>query len=291
MSMSGIRAQLLQTEEEWAARNAILSRQLADLIDEYSAPGATDGIEVGCQHGALTEQMGRLTCVKNWTGIDPALTEKTVTDRGCILHPARASRLEFPDGTFDVALFANVFEHIPPERARRQPSRDLPGAQAGRHRRRAAPEPLLPDRVPQSAPVHGLAADQVAAPVLEAGAGQLGARLLRRYDQAPQADSAARGLRRGPRPELQLPARSDPKQGEVGRPPAGTTDAIHAVVLAVRTRPACLTSRARMRRSSRGAIRCGSCAPAGSPIPTPGARAPMHTMLVSQRPNRRPIDR
>ena len=64
--------------------------------------------------GALTDQMGQLTRVPNWTGIDPALTEKTVTDHGCTLHPARASRLEFPDATFDVALFANVFEHIPP---------------------------------------------------------------------------------------------------------------------------------------------------------------------------------
>lgn len=115
MSTSGIRSQLLQTEEEWAARNAILSRRLADMVDKYAQSGATDGIEVGCQGGALTEQMGQLTRVPNWTGIDPALPEKTVTERGCVLHPGRASHLEFPDGTFDVALFANVFEHIPPD--------------------------------------------------------------------------------------------------------------------------------------------------------------------------------
>ena len=114
MSTNGIRAHLLQSEEEWAARNAILSRQMADLINQYSAQGATDGIEVGCQHGALTEQMKRLTHVPTWTGIDPVLKEETVTDNGCTLHPARASGLHFRDGTFDVALFANVFEHIPP---------------------------------------------------------------------------------------------------------------------------------------------------------------------------------
>ena len=114
MSTSGIRAQLLQSEEEWAARTAILSRRLADLVDAYSAPGATCGIEIGCQRGGLTDQMGPLTRVPNWTGIDPSLPEKIVTDHGCTLHPARASRLEFPDATFDVALFANVFEHIPP---------------------------------------------------------------------------------------------------------------------------------------------------------------------------------
>src|SRR3954463_7866067 len=98
MSTRGIRAQLLQTEEEWATRNAILSRHLADLINEYTAPGATDGIEVGCQHGALTEQLQQLTRVPKWAGIDPALTEETVTDSGCTLRPGRASRLGFPDG-------------------------------------------------------------------------------------------------------------------------------------------------------------------------------------------------
>ena len=114
MSTRGIRAQLLQSEEEWAARTDILSRHLAGLVDAYSAPGATCGIEIGCQRGGLTDQMGQLTRVPNWTGIDPSLPEKLVTDHGCTLHPARASRLEFPDATFDVALFANVFEHIPP---------------------------------------------------------------------------------------------------------------------------------------------------------------------------------
>jgi SAM-dependent methyltransferase len=170
MSTRGIRAQLLQSDEEWAARNAILSRHLADLINEYAAPGAIDGIEVGCQHGALIEQMHRLTRVRKWTGIDPTLTEETVTDSGCTLRPGRASQLGFPDGTFDVAVFANVFEHIPP--GERDPSlREIyrvlksGGVVVGQ-----LPNALLPDRVPQPAPVHGLAAEQVAAPVLEAGA-------------------------------------------------------------------------------------------------------------------------
>jgi SAM-dependent methyltransferase len=115
VSASGLGAKLLQSEEEWAARNSVLSRNLADLVDEYSPAGATDGIEIGCQRGALTDQMGRLTRVPKWTGIDPSLPEKLVTEGGCVLHPARASRLDFTDRSFDVALFANVFEHIPPE--------------------------------------------------------------------------------------------------------------------------------------------------------------------------------
>jgi ubiquinone/menaquinone biosynthesis C-methylase UbiE len=114
MASRGIRAQLLQTDEEWDTRNAVLSRHLADLIEEYSARGGTDGIEVGCQHGALTEQLRELTHVSNWAGIDPTLTEQTVTDSGCVLLPGRASQIGFRDKAFDVAVFANVFEHIPP---------------------------------------------------------------------------------------------------------------------------------------------------------------------------------
>ncbi|RZT18499.1 ubiquinone/menaquinone biosynthesis C-methylase UbiE [Mycobacterium sp. BK558] len=114
MSSSGIRAQLLQSDEEWAIRCEILSRQLAVLVDEF-APLGIRGIEIGCQRGALTDQMGRLTRVPTWTGIDPTLPGKLVTEHGCELYPALASKLDFPDKTFDVALFANVFEHIPPD--------------------------------------------------------------------------------------------------------------------------------------------------------------------------------
>ncbi|OBF40811.1 hypothetical protein A5724_07075 [Mycobacterium sp. ACS1612] len=111
----GIRAQFLQTDQEWETRNAVLSRHLADLIKEYSSPHATHGIEIGCQTGALTEQLQQLTHIRNWAGIDPKLTEEAVTDRGCVLKPGRASELSFADQTFDVAVFANVFEHIPPD--------------------------------------------------------------------------------------------------------------------------------------------------------------------------------
>jgi SAM-dependent methyltransferase len=112
---SGIRAQLLQSEDEWVARSMALSRSLAELVGQFSTPGSRDGIEIGCQRGALTDQMGRLTRVPNWTGIDPGLPEQLVTEHGCVLYPARASRLPFDDASFDVSLFANVFEHIPPE--------------------------------------------------------------------------------------------------------------------------------------------------------------------------------
>jgi SAM-dependent methyltransferase len=139
--------------------------------------------------------MKRLTHVPNWTGIDPALPEETVTDRGCTLRPARASRLEFPDGTFDVAVFANVFEHIPP--AERDVSLDeiyrvlKPGGIVVGQ----LPNPYFPIESHSRLPFMGWLPTRwqrrywKLAPVSWA-------RLLRRHDQAPQADGATRRLRR-----------------------------------------------------------------------------------------------
>jgi hypothetical protein len=56
--ITGFDADLLQPEEEWEARNTVLSRHLAELVDACTAPGSTSGIEIGCQHGALTEKRG-----------------------------------------------------------------------------------------------------------------------------------------------------------------------------------------------------------------------------------------
>jgi SAM-dependent methyltransferase len=110
-----MRSRALQTEDEWVARGEALARSLAGLVDEFAPDGARAGIEIGCQRGALTDQMGILTRVPSWSGIDPRLPGTMVTQHGCVLEPARASGLPFADKTFDVALFANVFEHIPPE--------------------------------------------------------------------------------------------------------------------------------------------------------------------------------
>jgi SAM-dependent methyltransferase len=110
-----IGAQLLQTPEEWALRNAVLGQRMADLVNRFARQGATHGIEVGCQQGALTDAMVHLTRVDDWIGIDPALAAERVSCTECRLLPGRASALEFPDAAFDVVLFANVYEHIPPE--------------------------------------------------------------------------------------------------------------------------------------------------------------------------------
>jgi ubiquinone/menaquinone biosynthesis C-methylase UbiE len=117
--------------------------------------------------------MERLTRVPTWIGIDPALTEETVTDSGCVLRPARASRLEFRDETFDVALFANVFEHIPPDErdvSLREIYRVLKpgGVVVGQLRTPSSRSNLT------AGSRSWVAAEQVATPILEVGAGQLG---------------------------------------------------------------------------------------------------------------------
>jgi SAM-dependent methyltransferase len=110
-----IGTQLLQSPEEWGTRNAILGQTMAELVDRFADSEAGYGIEVGCQHGALTDLMVQLTRVGHWTGVDPAISEETLSATGCRLLPGRANELEFPDASFDVVLFANVYEHVPPE--------------------------------------------------------------------------------------------------------------------------------------------------------------------------------
>jgi len=118
VSQEGIGTQLLQSPEEWNLRNSILGDTMADLVNRFAADSANSGIEVGCQTGVLTDAMMRETSVHDWVGIDPALNEEEKSETGCRLAPGRASALEFGDESFDVALFANVYEHIPPyERA------------------------------------------------------------------------------------------------------------------------------------------------------------------------------
>jgi SAM-dependent methyltransferase len=114
MSTSGMAAKLLQTEEECDVRDAILGQEMTDLIDKYCVPGATNGIEIGCQRGALIDQMHRRSRVKTWIGIDPRLTEKRPAAAAVSCALRGPAKLDFPDETFDVALFANVFEHIVP---------------------------------------------------------------------------------------------------------------------------------------------------------------------------------
>jgi SAM-dependent methyltransferase len=52
----------------------------------------------------------------DWVGIDPALDRAKRSPNGVELLPGSSDRLEFLDDSFDVAMLANVYEHILPDR-------------------------------------------------------------------------------------------------------------------------------------------------------------------------------
>ena len=109
---------LLQSPEEWDFRNRILAQRMAGLVDRFAEGEPTRGIDVGCQGGALTDAMGTLTRVPAWIGIDPTIAEARPSPGGFALLPGRANSIPEPDESFDVALFANVYEHVLPDERR-----------------------------------------------------------------------------------------------------------------------------------------------------------------------------
>ena len=51
-------AGLMQSPEEWDARNRILAESMSSLVNRYAgSPQRGDGLDVGCQKGILTDAM------------------------------------------------------------------------------------------------------------------------------------------------------------------------------------------------------------------------------------------
>lgn len=107
---------LMQSPEEWEARGRSLATTLAGLVVAHRQGGqaARRGLDIGCQNGDLIDQVATLTAME-WAGIDPILQELGSTPGGHSIGPGRANNIPFPDSAFDAVLFANVFEHIPPQ--------------------------------------------------------------------------------------------------------------------------------------------------------------------------------
>jgi SAM-dependent methyltransferase len=105
---------LLQSPQEWDARNRVLSDSMAGLIGRFATASTGRGIEVGCQNGVLIDAMERQTAY-SWVGVDPAIAQPGRSAEGLELLPGRASSVPFADARFDVALLANVYEHVQPE--------------------------------------------------------------------------------------------------------------------------------------------------------------------------------
>lgn len=105
---------LMQSPEEWAARGRVLAASLAKLVRDNLRDLQGQGLDIGCQNGGLIDQISEETGL-SWIGIDPILTESSVTEKGAPIGPGRSERIPYPDEYFDAAILANVFEHILPD--------------------------------------------------------------------------------------------------------------------------------------------------------------------------------
>lgn len=105
---------LLQSRKEWDTRNQVLADTLSRLVNRYAPRSTGAALDVGCQSGLLTDALNRRTDYA-WAGIEPTLAEEATSPNGARLIPGKADEIRFPDGEFDVVLFANVFEHVLPE--------------------------------------------------------------------------------------------------------------------------------------------------------------------------------
>ncbi len=109
---------VLQSPEEWDARNRVLATTMSELINGVSANGGSAddrAIDIGCQSGTLTDAVAAQTPYA-WTGIDPTISEPGLSDGSLELLPGTADALPFASGAFKVAMFANVYEHVQPDR-------------------------------------------------------------------------------------------------------------------------------------------------------------------------------
>jgi SAM-dependent methyltransferase len=106
---------LLHSQSEWDVRNRILSSTLAGLAADGLPPGATRALDVGCQNGSLTDAYAAHLGL-DWTGIDPVIESERTSRHGSRLLPGTADALPFDDAAFDLVVFANVYEHVLPDR-------------------------------------------------------------------------------------------------------------------------------------------------------------------------------
>jgi SAM-dependent methyltransferase len=105
---------LLPSRQEWDARNRFLADALASLVNQHAPDATGRALDVGCQWGMLLEAMAGLG-EKRWWGVDPVV-DRHLSRSGFELAPGAADDIPYPDGVFDCAILANVYEHIPPGR-------------------------------------------------------------------------------------------------------------------------------------------------------------------------------
>lgn len=106
-----------QSQEEWDLRNRILVETMSELARDYAGDKEGRAVDVGCQQGALTDEMARRTGL-SWSGIDPAIEAPMKSADGADLVHGFANELPFEDGSCACVMLANVYEHILPEQRR-----------------------------------------------------------------------------------------------------------------------------------------------------------------------------
>ena len=105
---------LLQSAEEWEARDRILSDTLCALVNRYATVRTHRALDVGCETGKLTDLYSNKTTL-HWWGLDPDIDGRQSSPQGTELLSGYAHEIPFPDAHFDCLMFANVYEHVDPE--------------------------------------------------------------------------------------------------------------------------------------------------------------------------------
>jgi SAM-dependent methyltransferase len=104
---------VLQSEDEWEARNHHLVESLSGLMNAHVRFRTGKALDIGCQNGELTDRYAATTAL-SWQGIEPDLELPKQSRAGLHMQPGVANDLPFGDQSFDCITLANVFEHIKP---------------------------------------------------------------------------------------------------------------------------------------------------------------------------------
>jgi SAM-dependent methyltransferase len=88
---------------------------MARLITDFRSTTAATGLDVGCQDGTLVDRLSASTGLA-WEGVDPGLSGVQQSAGGAKIQYGWADDLAYPDDSMDVILFANVYEHVTPDK-------------------------------------------------------------------------------------------------------------------------------------------------------------------------------
>jgi SAM-dependent methyltransferase len=105
---------LLQSRQEWDARNRELGKALNSLIRSHLQRETGRALDIGCMDGELIDRYGEGLPLE-WWGIDPDVHEEGITPSGAHLRSGIGHDLPFAAEFFDCVTLANVYEHIAPE--------------------------------------------------------------------------------------------------------------------------------------------------------------------------------